>query len=162
MSRAPHLSAEERAGRAALRRSWEHLPAADDEPVDAKAMAETIVADSLALLTAEARARPATMEDLWTFGIGQTLEVSFAEAVTTRDRIREVRTDFEKKLAAVERDNATLRDEVADLARQVKLARAVRGVSDGHSLPASAIMPGRREARPPAKRKPAAREVRPT
>jgi hypothetical protein len=51
---------------------------------------------------------------------------------------------------SLQRANAELRDEVADLAHQVQRQAAIRGVTDGQSLPTALV---RRKARAPTKRK---------
>jgi hypothetical protein len=98
----------------------------DDEYLGPQATAEKIVAGSLALLTPEAKAKPATMEDLWVYGIGTGLETSFEGGEELRKRMREVRGEIAEVKAAQRIEVAELKTVIAELRAEVSALRSVQ------------------------------------
>jgi hypothetical protein len=67
--------------------------------------------------------------------------------------LRALREGLERKIAILERDNKSMKDEIIDLASRLERVRAVRGLTDGDQLPPTLTQ---RKPRAAAKRKPVA------
>jgi hypothetical protein len=74
---------------------------ADDAYLGPKATAERIVAGSLANLSAEQRAAPATMADLFEYGISMALETGFEEREFVREKVRELKAEHAREIAGL-------------------------------------------------------------
>jgi hypothetical protein len=141
-----HLSDEERAGRAALRRSWDALPRASAH-TGPKAKAREIVAAAIANMAPETLARPPTGSETWLVA-----EMCLALSIDGDDGLFDCIEKLRAQVANLEGDAKVLRDEIGDLRHELAAVRKARGHSDGRELPASAVPPVRRRAA--LKRKP--------
>jgi hypothetical protein len=115
---------------------------ADDEYLGPQATAEKIIAGSLAMLSAEQRSATATMEDLWTYGITTSLELSFEGGDDLRKRTKELRAEIEalKTERRVERAEqaaviAELRSEISQMRSIQEAARVASRGEEGREGP---------------------------
>jgi hypothetical protein len=97
-----------------------------DKYLGPQATAEKIVASSLALLTPEAQAKPATMGDLWVYGIGTAIEFAFGEGDELRKRFKELRAEIADLKGARREEAAELRATVAELRSELSQMRSIQ------------------------------------
>jgi hypothetical protein len=103
----------------------------EDEYLGPQATAEKIIAGSLAMLSPQERSAPATMEDLWVYGIGTALEASFDDGEQLRNRLREVRGEIAELKSAQRLEVAELKVLVAELKAEVS---ALRSIQEGQRI----------------------------